>query len=62
MWALATIASSNFSEVNDDMIAAHAGPAGGWPCGRFNKIGGGEAGMPEIDLVDWTIQEAGGCQ
>jgi hypothetical protein len=27
MWALAAIASSNLSEVNDDMIAAHAGPA-----------------------------------
>jgi hypothetical protein len=26
--------------------------------GRFNKIGGEEANMPEIDLVNWTIQEA----
>jgi hypothetical protein len=40
------------------MIATHAGPARQLPCGWLNKIGGEEADMPEIDLVNWTIQEA----
>jgi hypothetical protein len=31
---------------------------GSWSCGSFNKFGGKEAKMTEIDLVDWTIQEA----
>jgi hypothetical protein len=41
----------------DLMIASYAGPPGSWPCSWTIKWVGG-AKMTEIDLVDWTIQEA----